>query len=257
MTADARLEAFARELACRTPGAAAVLFYGSCLRDASLEGILDFYVLTDRPLSPLHRLLPPTVRFASHDGLRAKVAVIDMAAFRRAMRPQAVSTHLWARFCQPVAFPWVRDDEARAEVEAALADALRTAAWWCARIAGGDWAGLFRRTYAAELRAEGPGRAERLAAADHWRHVPLPAPSEAEKRAARQAWAWRWRLGKVLAAARLVKAAFTTEGGIDYLAWKIERHAGRPVPLSPWQRRHPLLAAPLLLLRLRRQGFIR
>jgi hypothetical protein len=46
----------------------------------------------------------------------------------------------------------------------------------------------------------------------------------------RQRWARAWALrracGKALNALRLAKAAFTFEGGADYLAWKIERHSG-------------------------------
>ena len=49
---------------------------------------------------------------------------------------------------------------------------------------------------------------------------------------------------------RLAKASFTFAGGIDYLAWKINRHAGTNIVLTPWQRRHPLLAAVTLLPRL-------
>ena len=32
-----------------------------------------------------------------------------------------------------------------------------------------------------------------------------------------------------------------------YAAWKIERHTGVPVKLTPWRERHPILAAPLVL----------
>jgi hypothetical protein len=66
----------------------------------------------------------------------------------------------------------------------------------------------------------------------------------------------RWRrrriLGKLLSALRLAKAAFTFQGGADYIAWKIARHAGVEIRLGPWQRRHPLLAAPGLFWRLYR-----
>jgi hypothetical protein len=47
----APVTALAAELAARAGAAtAAVLFYGSALRDAALDGVLDFYVLTDRPI---------------------------------------------------------------------------------------------------------------------------------------------------------------------------------------------------------------
>ena len=50
---------------------AAVLFYGSALRDEALDGVLDFYVLTDRPIAwpgsrwtaLASRLLPPNVGY--------------------------------------------------------------------------------------------------------------------------------------------------------------------------------------------------
>ena len=64
-------------------------------------------------------------------------------------------------------------------------------------------------------------------------------------------------LGKLLNVARLAKAAFTFRNGVEYILWKIERHSGRPVPISAWERRHPFLAAPGLLWRLYRAGMIR
>ena len=55
----------------------------------------------------------------------------------------------------------------------------------------------------------------------------------------------------------LIKAAFTFEGGASYAAWKIERHSGRKITLSPWQRRHPVLAGLLLLPQLLWRGAIK
>ncbi len=52
-------------------------------------------------------------------------------------------------------------------------------------------------------------------------------------------------------------AAVTYAGGIDYLAWKINRHAGTAIVIKPWQRRWPLLGALTLLPRLFRSGSIR
>jgi hypothetical protein len=252
----------AEVLAARIPGAAAVLFYGSNLRSGDLEGVLDFYVLTDRPRSLLDRLLPPTVMFVEAEGLCAKVGVMPLKDFGRAMRPRALSPHLWARFCQPAVLAWVRDEAAAAQVGRALDDALWAAAWWAARLAppgadtGTAWAILFRHTYAAELRAEGPRRPEDLMRASP-RWPGLPPVDDAERNAARRAWRRRIPLGKALAALRLVKAAFTVQGGADYIAWKIERHTGHALGLTPWQRRHPLLAALPVLIRLRRSNIIR
>ena len=56
---------------------------------------------------------------------------------------------------------------------------------------------------------------------------------------------------------RLAKASATYAGGADYIAWKINRHAGTDIELKPWQRRHPLLGAISLLPKLLRSGAIR
>jgi hypothetical protein len=42
-----------------------------------------------------------------------------------------------------------------------------------------------------------------------------------------------------------------------YILWKIERHSGVKATATPWQRRHPLLAAPGLAWRLYRRGAFR
>jgi hypothetical protein len=55
----------------------------------------------------------------------------------------------------------------------------------------------------------------------------------------------------------LIKAAFTFEGGASYAAWKIERHSGSRITLSPWQQRHPVLAGLMLLPKLLRRGTIK
>ena len=41
----------------------------------------------------------------------------------------------------------------------------------------------------------------------------------------------------------------TFDGAARYAAWKIERHTGVPVALTPWREKHPVLAAPGVLWR--------
>ena len=65
------------------------------------------------------------------------------------------------------------------------------------------------------------------------------------------------RKGKALTLIRLAKASTTFAGGVDYLAWKINRHAGTDIKVKPWQRRWPLIGALVLLPRLLRRGAIR
>ena len=61
-------------------------------------------------------------------------------------------------------------------------------------------------------------------------------------------------LGRPLNILRLLKAAFTFEGAMDYVAWKVERHSGVRIEVAPWQRRFPLLAAPGLYWKLQATG---
>jgi hypothetical protein len=70
-------------------------------------------------------------------------------------------------------------------------------------------------------------------------------------------WMRRRIDGKLLSVLRLAKASATYAGGAEYIAWKINRHAGTDIELKPWQKRHPMLAAISLLPRLLRSGAIR
>jgi len=70
-------------------------------------------------------------------------------------------------------------------------------------------------------------------------------------------WARRRIEGKMLSVVRLAKASATFAGGVDYIAWKINRHAGTAIEIKPWQRRWPLLAAISLVPKLLRSGAVR
>ena len=294
----APVAALAAELAARAGDAtAAVLFYGSALRDDALDGVLDFYVLTDRPIAwpgsrwtaLAGRFLPPNVGYleASVGGtlLRTKYAVMTVRQFRRAMTPRSIDTTLWARFSQPVALVHARGDAEARAVRDAIAAAVVTAARWSALLgpprgrASDFWRALFQRTYAVELRPErGTARAGDLVERDAgrfdaltpaaWRAgatafavesdgVLVPELDAAERAAAERRWRVRKALGRPLNVLRLVKAASTFDNAVDYVAWKIERHSGYRLEPTAFQRRHPLLAAPALYLKLRARGVLR
>ena len=70
-------------------------------------------------------------------------------------------------------------------------------------------------------------------------------------------WIVRTVQGKFLSILRLMKAAYTFQGGADYLIWKIERHSGVKVELTPAQRKHPIWAGLTMYWRLYRQGAFR
>lgn len=279
-------------LAARYPDAArAVLFYGSCLREASLDGLmLDFYLIVSDYraaygkswLATANRLIPPNVFPFAHDGLIAKYAVLSETDFARLCRTDADNASVWARFAQPSRLLWTADEAARLAVVDAVVEAPVTLFQLTLPMlldldAGmrDIWRRGFALTYQTELRAERISRSESIVDADPERYerfghaataviaermgagpggrVPLAASSEAMA----NVWRHLRRTGKRLTVLRLAKASFTYAGGIDYLAWKINRHAGTRIMVKPWQRRWPLIGALTLLPRLFASGAIR
>ena len=98
------------------------------------------------------------------------------------------------------------------------------------------------------------------AAPERYRHLHrllIAGHPPGDRSAAARAWRRRQIVGKIRNLARLTKAAFTYRGGFAYALAKVERHSGRPVELSPWQRRWPWLAAPVVLWRLWRERRLR
>jgi hypothetical protein len=292
--APAGAQALAAHLARRGgPATSMVLYYGSALRAGNVDGILDFYVLLDDvaawPASWLarlgNRLLPPNVGYLEieHEGvrLRAKFAVMGRAQFAARLTDHALDTTIWARFCQPAVCIWARAEADREAATDLMAAAVVRAATWAARLGPARaaavefWHALFARTYAAELRVEQSARPQDIIARDPERYAALlPLAWQAEglrfsedhgqlrpelargDRRTERAWRRRARHGRRLNMWRLLKAAFTFEGAMDYVAWKIERHRGVRIEVKPWQRRFPLLAAPGLYWKLRRLGVL-
>lgn len=283
--ADTRAVAMAQALAARYPGAArAVLFYGSCLRESQLDGLmLDFYLIVSDYeaaygkgwLARANAFVPPNVFPFGHEGLAAKYAVLSEADFHRLCGEEADTVSVWARFAQPSRLLWVADEAARDGVTAAVARAAPTLLTLAAPVAQARgntefWDTGFALTYGAELRAERNDRSTSIIASDPYRYSRFLAAAQSDgvfdpgrrydmAEVARNAKRWRAlrRRGKWMTLARLAKASFTFAGGIDYLAWKINRHAGTGITIRPWQRRWPLLGALTLLPRLLLGGAIR
>ena len=277
------IAAVAERLA-RDLGGVAVLFYGSILRTGDIEGVLDFYVLTQgrRPSAGYAwgaRWLWPDVSFhevaSGAQTLRAKVATMPLDTFERATAGYMLDTTVWTRFAQPAALAWVQDGAVEQRVVGAVTAAVRTAARFAAALgpergsADDYWLALFKETYRAEFRVEAPGRERSITSFDPARYATLlplawsdgavpfaqaaavliPQLRFDDHYRLLRAWLLRVRVGKALNLARLVKATFTFDGAARYGLWKIERHTGVRIPLTPWRERHPVLAAPEVLWR--------
>jgi hypothetical protein len=275
---DPPVTAMAGAIAARHGKASsAVLFYGSCLRQKRLEGLmLDFYLLVtdyrdayDRKwLAAANRLIPPNVFYFERDGLVAKYAVMTEEDFDRECGPQARSTSVVARFAQPSRLVWSAGKRARERVIDSISKCAPTLLAWARPLARKSadatdlWKRAFQLTFGAELRAERSDRSAAIVDADPERYRRFAAATLAEPPAQVGEEAGRWwkrmqRRGKLLSALRLAKASATFAGGADYIAWKINRHAGTKIELKAWQRRHPLLAGITLLPRLLRSGAVR
>ncbi|MDF0487906.1 hypothetical protein PX554_07170 [Sphingomonas sp. H39-1-10] len=277
------IRSVARVLAERL-GGVAVLFYGSVLRTGALGDILDFYVLTPRARGSLLRRavlgsLWPDVSYheirVGERTIRAKVATMPLSTFERAATGVLLDTTIWIRFAQPSALVWSHSPADQHRTLSAVAEAVKTAGRFAAVLgprhgrAEDFWKALLRETYRVEFRVEPPGRETQIlghAPERYDRLLPLawqesgiafdirgsslvPSLGFGECRRLVQAWLTRAAAGKPLNVARLVKAAFTFDGAARYGLWKIERHTGVRVALTPWRERHPLLAAPGVLWR--------
>lgn len=275
----------------------AVLLYGSCLRAHEIgDGVVDFYAVVNdyrdaypkRHLRYFNTYLPPNVFYlevpAEEKIFRAKYAVLSMADFELGTR-QWFHSYVWARFAQPSRLLYARDDATRRRIHEALAHAvvrfLRSSLPMLDTPEADVetiWTNGLSLTYAAELRPERPGRARQLArfSLDEYERMTayaLPAfvgkleavdggyyrclVSAADRRRSE----WRWRLrrwqGKVLSVLRLTKAAFTFNDSISYAAWKIERHTGVRVEVTPMLQRHPVLWGLKVSWQLLRRGVMR
>ena len=239
----------------------------------------------------LNKLLPPNVYYLEipFEGrvVRAKYAVLSLADFRKGVTPDWFHSYIWGRFAQPTALVYARRREIAEQVHHCLAQAVRTFVGNVAPQAGSIFTGRdlwycgLSLSYRAELRAERPTKLARLydAAPEYYTAVTAAALRDLESSglsidtpesesfhlrlpsAARRRNALFWRLrffqGKLLSALRLLKGWATFAGGTDYILWKIQRHTGVAVELTPHLRRHPLLAVFVMGWRLYRKGGFR
>ncbi|MFT8419144.1 MAG: hypothetical protein ABF636_10010 [Acetobacter sp.] len=273
-----------------------VLFYGSGLRSGIEEDtLLDFYIIVRRqadwPRSRLacmaNAVLPPNVEYhelqVAGRAMRAKVAILTLAQLHALTGFASLNTTVWARFSQPVRLVWHNNAQAGQAITHCIVRANITAARWAALLGPckgaptAFWNALYASTYKAELRVENGRRSSGLVEANLARYEQVLLPcwqaagiqfvykggeatpdlSTAQKHTAQRQWRLRARLGRPLNILRLIKAVYTFKGSARYAAWKVKRHSGIEITLSPFADRHPLLAAPPVLWKLWRQGAFR
>jgi hypothetical protein len=277
--------ALADEIRRRHDGAvSAILFYGSCLRRTYVEGgVLDFYAIVDSYRSAYrssllalsNSLLPPNVYYVElpFEGatLRMKYNVISQADFSAACRPECLHPIIWARFCQPAAVLFARDQAVRGVL---AGDAAEAAVTMISRMLALHpeaatteelWQAGFGTTYTTEMRVESPAtiRSVYEAAPDRYAavvalavevlvrrglvqgrvdgHLLQVRMGDPARRAIVRSWKRKLPAAKGFYVVRLIKSAFTFGDWLPYALWKLNRHSGVTIDLTDRQRRHPLI----------------
>ncbi len=236
-------------------------------------------------------LLPPNVYYLElpfdEGKLRAKYSIFSLGDLLKGTSKRWFHGYLWGRLAQPVGILYLRDETIGRKVIEALGQAVIT---FLSRIlprlpARFDAAELWQRgialNYATELRAEKASRATQVFT--HFRQeleartraaitaipyaIKVEAPTPLERYYvripfhirlwSRFAWTLRSFQGKLLSILRLIKAAFTFQGGVDYIVWKLERHTGAHIEVPSKLRKHPLVFGWSFMWRLYRRGVFR
>lgn len=220
-------------------------------------------------------LLPPNVFYCEvqrgEELLRSKYSIISSADFRRGCSRRAFESYIWGRFAQPAKIIYSRDTLSLSRMETDRLNAVLTFLHRTLPLLEDTgsvrqlWQSSLAYSYASELRTERAGRAGELADTSHeffcditrqvapkmafqleisgegeethyratippWRHIH-----------ARLSWSIRRLHGKLMSVLRLTKALFTFEGGLDYIAWKLERHSGQEIVIPERVRRKPMI----------------
>lgn len=269
----------------------AMIYYGSSLRELdNPEKMLDFYVLVDSyrkthgtgPRAFLNRFIPPAVYYVEHqseDGTisTCKYSILSLPQFEKRCSSRAFLSQVWGRFSQPCVVLWSRHEAALKRVWDARVIAVETMAGQTAPLLGGSaqaselWGRGFFESYRTELRPESStGRSEEIVArfADRYHAITtglygapdaeglytLPTDGLAKTK---RRWFFRRLLGKPAAAIRVLLGAATFDGGVDYIARKVENHSGVKMNPTPAQRKHPVLHSPILFWKIWRKGAFR
>ena len=259
---------------------------------ADLYLLVDNYraAFDSRTLAFFNQLLPPNVFYLEvpFQGrtLRAKYAILTLADLRNGIE-NWFHSYLWGRFAQKCGLIYSDNEHVTAEVMESLASAVITfinhaLPQMVSPFSARDlWSRGLSLSYRSELRTEQADGAARLfdsdpdyyqqltrAALENPRfsvttdaettpHCYQVGISAKEQRLNSLAWRLRAVQGKILSVLRLAKGLLTFKGGVDYILWKIERHSGVKVDVSPTLKRIPPLAVLVIFWRLFRRGAFR
>jgi hypothetical protein len=275
----------------------AIILYGSCLRNQDYgNGIIDLYVVISsyeeaydkKSLRILNSLLAPNVFYTevgeNEMKIRAKYAVISLDDLNDGVE-NWFHSYIWSRFAQPVRFLYTRDVETKQTLHSIIAKSvikflnLTIAALGPGRFdTEAIWANGLTLTYSAELRPESINRAQYItqqSISDLVKLTQHAAPvisglmeeitkgsyqantSSTKMKNCIRVWRLRRWQGRILSILRLMKAVFTFKDCVDYAAWKIKRHTGINIEVTPLLQKHPILFGLNTLWQLLRRNALR
>ncbi len=259
---------------------------------ADLYLLVDDYraAFKNRILTFFNQLLPPNVFYLEvpFQGrtLRAKYAVLTLADFRNGTN-RWFHSYLWGRFAQKCGIIYSQSEQVTADVMESLAGAVitfisRTLPQMEPSFSARDlWARGLTLSYRSELRTEQADGAVRLfdGQPEYYHRLTsaalevnrfnvkmdtVCAPcrylvelSEKQRRLNKLAWQVRVFQGKILSVLRLARGLLIFKGGVDYILWKIKRHSGVSIEVSPTLKRIPPLAILVIFWQLFRRGAFR
>lgn len=292
---SARVEAVCEAISARHAGRVlGFIYYGSSLREMNNpDKMLDFYVVVDsyrkthrNPLrAALNAAIPPAVYYhemVHEDGVltTCKYSIISIKAFERRATKSAFLSTVWGRFSQPCVLLFSRDEDIYMRLMTARAEAIRHISSETIPLLNSPvetqefFARAFRESYRTELRPEASdARSREIVARYQARYdavmtvffgnpdrdglYALPYTPRQMRSWYRLRWFFRRLIGKPMTAVRLINNAATFDGGLDYVLRKLKNHSGVTIDPTPFQRRHPVICAPVLGWKLWRKGAFR
>lgn len=261
---------------------------------SAADGVVDLYLVVNdykevyqkRRYSFLNSLLPPNVYYleVNYQGrtLRVKYSIISMENLKQATE-NWFHSYIWSRFAQPFRLLYARDESCCRDIYQIRARAvLKFLSTTIPAInsetmdAEDIWINGLTLAYAAEFRMENKSsRAMHIVhenLGDYIRLTASAAPGlsglirvlphgyyerltdDRLRRKTLVLWKLRRWQGHVLSVLRLVKATFTFKDCIKYAVWKIHRHTGINIDITPRMQRYPILSGFNILWQLIRRG---
>jgi len=268
----------------------AFVYYGSSLREISNpDKMLDFYVLIDDYRKAhkswlrawLNQHIPPAVYYIERKDKNGtlstcKYSLMTLDEFERRSGQDAFHSQVWGRFSQPCVLLRAKNENIAERVYQARSKAVRYMASQSAPLlapkatASEIWGRGFYESYRTELRPESSvGRSQEIVERFHERYEKLTTTLYGEadiegrytltgsSNKLKRQWFFRRLRGKPRSILRVAHGALTFEGGLDYVLRKLKNHSGVDYSASSFERKHPLLMAPIMGWKLWRKGAFR